>query len=380
MKKQIITLSALLALVGCAGDISNISSHFTKQPSISQQKMDAQNAWDELDGKTITISQPTTRNSTNSIQKAEKIDVSNVAQSILETSDKIPDWFYSPPKSQNYFYGAGEGRDANDAKNSALNYIASEIQTTISSEFSKTSAYSKSDSSSSFYETAKKSMHSSVSKISFSNIEIVKTVKVDNEIYILVRINKQELFRNLKTKFELLNSQIDSKISISKKYSLLDQLITINKLIPKIADALNQATILSTLNPNFNIKSYVKKYNSYIKKKSEIYHNLTFKVLDNNLFAQKLIEVMNANNYKIGNSSNVKIRVIPNIRYSTPYGMSVVRATIQIRVIAKNKTLKSTSLEVKGISNTKSEAIAKAAITFKNKIEEKGINKLLGFE
>jgi hypothetical protein len=289
-------------------------------------------------------------------------------------------WFYSVPKSQEYFYGAGEGRDANEAKDSALNSIASQIQTTISSEFSKTSAYSKSDSSSSFYETAKESMHSSVSKISFSNIQIVKTVKVDNEIYILVRINKQELFRNLKTKFELLNSQIDSKISISKKYSLLDQLITINKLIPKIADALNQATILSTLNPNFNIKSYVKKYNSYIKKKSEIYHNLTFKVLDNNLFAQKLIEVMNANNYKIGNSSNVKIRVIPNIRYSTPYGMIVVRATIQIRVIAKNKTLKSTSLEVKGISNTKSEAIAKAAITFKNKIEEKGINKLLGFE
>jgi hypothetical protein len=375
MKKQIIAFSTLLALVGCSGDITNLYS----QPSVSQQQLHAQNAWDELDGKTISIKQPK-QNSVNSINRAQKVDVSNIAKSMLETSDKIPNWFYSPPKSQNYFYGAGEGRDANEAKDSALNSIASQIQTTISSEFSKTSAYSKSDSSSSFYETAKESMHSSVSKISFSNIQIVKTVKVDNEIYILVRINKQELFRNLKTKFELLNSQIDSKISISKKYSLLDQLITINKLIPKIADALNQATILSTLNPNFNIKSYVKKYNSYIKKKSEIYHNLTFKVLDNNLFAQKLIEVMNANNYKIGNSSNVKIRVIPNIRYSTPYGMSVVRATIQIRVIAKNKTLKSTSLEVKGISNTKSEAIAKAAITFKNKIEEKGINKLLGFE
>jgi CRISPR/Cas system CSM-associated protein Csm5 (group 7 of RAMP superfamily) len=42
------------------------------------------------------------------------------------------------------------------------------------------------------------------SKISFSNIQIVKTVKVDNEIYILLRVNKQELFRNLKTKFEIL--------------------------------------------------------------------------------------------------------------------------------------------------------------------------------
>jgi hypothetical protein len=380
MKKQIITLSALLALVGCAGDISNISSHFTKQPSISQQKMDAQNAWDELDGKTITISQPTTRNSTNSIQKAEKIDVSNVAQSILETSDKIPDWFYSPPKSQNYFYGAGEGRDANDAKNSALNYIASEIQTTISSQFSKTEVYSKSNFSNSFYETARKNIKANVSKISFSNIQIVKTVKVDNEIYILLRVNKKELFRNLKTKFEMLDAKIDSEIKTSQKYSLLDQLITLNKLTPKIADALNEATILSFLNPNFDVKPYVKKYNQYIEKKDEIYHKLSFKVLNNNIFANKLIEVMNENNYKIGNNSNVKIKVIPNIRYSTPYGMSVVRATIQIKVIAKNKILKSTSIEVKGISNTKSQAISKAAIDFKNKVEEKGINKLLGFE
>jgi hypothetical protein len=377
MKKQIITFSTLLVLMGCSGDISNISTHFT-QASIATQKSDAKNAWDELDGKTVSIKQP--KSSVNSIHRAEKIDVSNIAKSMLETSDKIPDWFYSPPQSQEYFYGAGEGRDANEAKNAALNYIASEIQTTISSQFSKTEVYSKSNFSNSFYETARKNIKANVSKISFSNIQIVKTVKVDNEIYILLRVNKKELFRNLKTKFEMLDAKIDSEIKTSQKYSLLDQLITLNKLTPKIADALNEATILSFLNPNFDVKPYVKKYNQYIEKKDEIYHKLSFKVLNNNIFANKLIEVMNENNYKIGNNSNVKIKVIPNIRYSTPYGMSVVRATIQIKVIAKNKILKSTSIEVKGISNTKSQAISKAAIDFKNKVEEKGINKLLGFE
>ena len=371
MKKYIFASLALLMMSGCSTDVKSLNPF--SQPSIQQQKIDAQNAWDELEGKKVSIPK-----SSNSMSIAKKVDISNVVS--FETSDSIPNWFYSPPKSQNYFYGAGEGRNPDEAKNSALNYIASEIQTEISSEFSKTSEYSRSGSSISFYETAKQNINAEVSKISFSNIEILKTIKVNNEIYILLRVSKKELFRNLKTKFEILDSRIDSEIKTSENYSLLEQLITLNKLTPKIASALNQVMILAILNQNFNIQKYVKKYNYYIAKKSDIYHKLSFEITSNNQFAKKLIEVMNENNYKVSNNSNVKIRVIPNLRYSTPYGMSVVRGTINIEVVANGKILTSTSLEVKGISNTKEEALAKAAINFKTQLEEKGLNKLLGFE
>jgi hypothetical protein len=379
MKKYISSASlAVLMMTGCSTDVKSLNPF--AQPSISQQKIDAQNAWDELDGKTVSIPKTAKHTNSNSMNVAKKVDVSNVAKSMLETSDSIPDWFYSVPQSQKYFYGAGEGRNPDEAKNSALNYIASEIQTAISSQFSKTSAYSKSNGSSSFYENARQNIKAQVSQISFTNIQIIKTVKVGFDIYMLVRVDKQELFRNLKTKFEMLDSKIDSEIKTSEKYSLLDQLITLNRLTPKIASVLNQATILSVLNQNFDVKPYVQKYNSYVEKKTEIYHALTFRVTDNNSFAKELIEVMNEEGYKIGNSSNVKIRVIPNIRYSTPYGMSVARVTVNIQVIAKNKILKSASLEVKGIADTKAQAINKAAINFKSQLEEKGINKLLGFE
>jgi len=371
MKKYIAISISALVLTGCGMDVKNLTNF--SQPSITQQKLDAQNAWDELDGKKISIPK-----SSNSINVAKKVDISNAIN--FEKSNSIPDWFYSPPKSQKYFYGAGEGRNVDEAKNSALNYIASEIQTAISSEFSKTLSYSKSGDSSSFYESAKQNINAEVAKISFSNIEILKTVKVDNDIYILLRVSKKELFRNLKTKFEMLDNKIDSEIKTSENYSLLDQLITLNKLTPKIASALNQAMILASLNPNFDATKYAKKYNSYIAKKSSIYHKLSFEVTSNNQFAKKLIEVMNENEYKVSNNSNVQIRVIPNIRYSTPMGMSVARGTINIQVLANGKILKSTSLEVKGISDTKSQALSKAAINFKNQLQEKGLNKLLGFE
>jgi hypothetical protein len=369
---KIIIYIFLLLFIGCS-KVNTISN-----PSIQQQKTDAQNAWNELDKKKIVIQQ--TKDNSNSIIKHQKIDISNITKK-FKISNKIPNWFFLPPKSQNYFYGAGEGRNLNEAKNSALNYIASEIQTTISSQYSKTVYYSKkSDFSNNFYQKAKNNIKAVVSKITFSNIEIIKIVKVNNKIYILLRVNKKELFRNLKTKFEILDAKIDAKIKTNQKYSLLEQLIILNKLTPKIKDALNEISILSTLNSKFNIKPYIKKYNTYIEKKNKIYHNLTFSISDNNLFAQKLIEVMNENNYKININSNIKIRVIPNIRYSTPYGISVIKATIQIKVIAKNEILKSTSIEVKGIANTKSQAIIKAAVNFKEKVLEKGINKVLGFE
>jgi len=376
MKKYIAISVAGLIFGGCGVDVKNLT-HFS-QPSTAQQKIDAQNAWDELDGKTVSI--PKSQKTSNSMNMAKKVDVSNIVKSSLETSDSIPDWFYSAPQSSKYFYGAGEGINPDEAKNSALNSIASEIQTSISSQFSKTMSYSKEENSNDFYETAKQNIKAQVNKINFTNIQIVKTVKVHDDIYMLTRVNKKELFRNLKTKFDLLDNKIDSEIKTTEKYSTLEQLITLNKLTSKITAALNQATILSVLNPNFDVKSYAKKYNSYIGKKTEIYHKLIFKISENNSFAKKIIEVMNKNSYKIGNDSNVKIRVIPNIRYSTPYGMSVVKVTVDIQVIAKNNILKSTSLEVKGVSSTKSQALEKAAINFKSQLEEKGINKLLGFE
>ena len=366
MKKYIAISVVSLVFTGCGVDVKNLIS----QPSFTQQKIDAQNAWDELEGKEILLPK-----SVNSLNSAKKIDISNKIN--FKESNSIPNWFYSVPQSKKYFYGAGEGRNINEAKNSALNYIASEIQTTISSQFSKIASYSRGSVSNSFYESAKEKIDSEVAKINFTNIEIVETIKVGESIYILLRVNKQELFRNLKTEFELLDSEIDTNIKAIKNFSSLEKLITLNKLTPKIKEAINKAIILSVLNPNFNVQTYIKKYNSYLQEKIKLYHSVTFNIESNNIFAQKLVEVMNQNGYKIG-YSDLKIVVKPNIKYSTVYGMIIARGDINIQIMVRNRVIKSTSIQVKGISTTKYQALLKASIDFKDKLEN--INQLLGFE
>ena len=364
--KRISLILASFLIVGCSSN--NIP--FVKQDSIQNQKIAAQNAWDELDGKSVTISKNQTSNQ----------QVDNVAKSMLQTSDTIPNWFYSPPKSDKYFYGAGEGRNVIESKNGALNFIAGEIQTSISSSFSKSESFTNNNGNKDFYKSVKNKLRAEVKQINFTNIEIVKTVKVGNLIYVLVRVDKQKLFNSLKTKFETLDNKIDTEIKTSQKYSLLDQLITINKTIPEIQKAISLATILNTLNSNFDASKYTQKYNSYVSKRVEILHKLTFSVNSNDLFGQKLVEVLNEQGYKISNNSNIQIKVNKQIRNSVTYGMHIARVTVNLQVIANNKVLNSNSIECKGISNTTSQAIAKAANNFKQKVEKLGINKLLGFE
>ena len=367
--KRISLILPLVLLIGC-GSSQNLNP-FNKQPSISTQKTDAQNAWDELDGKVVTT--PTT-------QKSISPNITQAAKSMLETADSIPDWFYSPPKSDKYFYGASEGRNVEEAKAGALNFIAGEINTAVSSEFRKNEGYSNNNGKKDFYKSVKHKIRTEVKKINFTNIEIMKTVKVNNKIYLLVRIDKQKLFNSLKTKFDLLDAQIDNEIKVSQKYSKLDQLITLNKIESKIQKALSLASILNVLNPNFDVKPYAKKYTSYMNKKTEILHEVTFSVSPNDLFGQKLIEILNDKDYKISPNSDIKIKLQKQVRHSTPMGMAVARVTVNIKVISKGKTLKSTSIEAKGIADNKSQALAKASMNFKQKINKIGINKLLGFE
>jgi len=372
MKKKLIFLLPFL-FFGCSNNFVML-----KQPSIATQKTDAQNAWDELDGKKVRFNNQTNTNSTNSTQSTQNL--SKVAVSMLQTSDTIPDWFYAPPKSDKYFYGAGEGNNVEESKISALNFIAGEINTAVSSSFVKSEGYSQNNLNTDFYKNVKTKTKSEVRKINFTNIEIMQTVKVNNKIYLLVRVDKHKLFTNLKMKFDLLHTKIVNQIKASKKYSLLEQLITLNKTEKDIKKALSLANILFTLNPSFDIKKYTNQYNSYLTQKIDILHKISFSVSGDKLFSQKLMEILNQEGYKISNNSDIKIKLKKQVRISKPYGMNVARVTVNIQVTAKNSILHSASIECKGISNTSSQAITKASIDFLQKLQKLSINKLLGFE
>ena len=196
------------------------------------------------------------------------------------------------------------------------------------------------------------------------------------DFYTLVRINKQKLFNHLKTKFELLDKSIDSEIDISKNYSLLEQLKTLNKVTPKIEKALSLASILNTLNPNFNVQKYTNKYIKYLNQKDKILHQISFDVETKDIFANKLITLLNEKGYKVSNS-DIKIKLNEHIDITKPYGLTVAKVLVNIKVIANNKILNSISIQSRGVANNKNQALISASNDFKNKLEKLGVEKLI---
>lgn len=306
------------------------------------------------------------------------IGCGSAPKNVEQTS--IPNWYIQAPQSTTYLYGAGEGYSIDEAKNSALNQIASSLSVTISSNFKKSEGYSSGSAGNSFFKNVKNDVNAEVKKIDFSNVEIVNNKLIEGKYYILVKINKQKLFNTTKEKFQILDNQINEQLNLSTTNEY-ETLRNINKTIPNINQALAKANVLYALNGSFDLKGYSDKYSSYLTKKEELLNKITVSVSNpNNQFSQKLIELLNEKNYKIKSDSVVNIEVSTKPRFSETYGMQVSRVTVNLKVTANNKTIYSENIEVKGISNTREQALAKASINFKKKVLEIGVEKILGIE
>jgi len=287
----------------------------------------------------------------------------------------VPEWFFSVPKSKTFFYGVGEGYSLREAKNRALTFIASEINTKISSQLLQETTLSDNQ----LYREIKEKIKSSVDSIDFNNVIIEKSVQKGDKVFVLVKVNKENLFKHLKLKFEMLDKTIDNEIKIAQNFSILKQVLILKRVTPKIQEALSQIMILNNLNLAFPIQKYQNKYISYLNRKRELIDNLSFNIKVDDEFSKFLLSILNRNGYKVNKNSDINIIVEKNIQIQKIMGLYVAKALVTIRVISNNNTLKTTIIKVKGVANSKEEAERKAAITFKNRIEEIGIDKILGF-
>jgi len=227
------------------------------------------------------------------------------------------------------------------------------------------------------YKNIQNQISSEVKKIDFINIDIIEIVKVNNKFYTLLKVNKERLFNHIKNKFEFLDKEIDHNIKNSNKYSLLDQLSILNKETKRIKKALSIASVLNILDPKFDIRQYVDKYTNYLDKKSDLLHKITFEVRTDDIFANRLIEVLNQKNYKVKNHSDIKLEIKKNIHISESYGFIIAKVLINIKVLYKNKILNSISMKIKGIGNSREDALINASNSFKDKLKDINIDKLI---
>lgn len=297
------------------------------------------------------------------------------AKEYKETQYKVPKWYTQTHSNPFYLSATGEGNSLEDAKNNALNQIASSMSVEISSSFKKNEGYS-TGLSESFYKKVDRSVNAKVDKVYFSNVELKKQEKIRTRYYCLVQIDKKKFYDSLHIKFMNLNESVMKKISLLDSYDSYTRIKKYHIISDEVTTLIGYANMLHTLNAVFDANGYLQTYNTFFTKKESFFNRFSFHILPENILYEKMIEAVNREGYKTSNASDISIRINDSLRYSHTFGMSVVKAEINVKLMNGSKTLISKNFSVKGFGSNKENARVKAADEFKKKLTTIGIDTL----
>ncbi len=303
--------------------------------------------------------------------------------SLKQQNTDIPKWYTNAPQNNNIFiYGVNSGFNLEDAKANALNDMASRLIVTVSSTLNKNiQTSSVNTKQTSYTKDISQDINLEVEKIKFTNAIVEKNKIINNQFFIIMKVNRQKLFdENIKA-FTLLDNKIDKIYLSLKDKPILEQIYQLQNAYPKLIKAKKLAYVLYAINNEFKYITYVTKYDNMIDDISKLKNLIIVDVQEdeNNLFQEDLIGLLNQNFYKVSTKNvNMHIKIKNTVRHSKYKGWFIAKITSAISVISDNKNIANKTLNIIGRSGSnKKNALDNARNNFKNKINKIGLNSIL---
>jgi hypothetical protein len=297
---------------------------------------------------------------------------------------EIPSWYINAPANNMVFiYGEGEARTLNEAKDNALNSMASKLVVSVGSSIQSVTKTSRDDSGSSYSKDVTKDLKIDVQKIKFTNAVVDKSENIKDNFYILMKVDRDELFTNRKTEFDLNDKRVTEQFNSLNNYAKLEQIHILQDIYPMVIDGKKQAVILNAINNDFDYGVFIKKYDSYIDAIANLKNDSSITVTTNSsekYFADGLIDMLNQQKYKISNSTNGDITISINnkIKYSMAKGWNIAKVATTLSVMSNNKIVSNKTISTVGRSSTSKEsALEDASKSFLKKIEEETLDKVI---
>ncbi|WP_419770823.1 MAG: LPP20 family lipoprotein [Candidatus Marinarcus sp.] len=297
---------------------------------------------------------------------------------------QVPQWYLNAPANTSaYLYGTGEGTSLQSAKSAALNDMSGRLSVQVSSSLNQTTTTSRNNSGENGYnKEVTQNINIAVQNINFTNAVIEKTITLGNSFFVLMKVNRQELFNQTKQEFDMTNRRINDLLEVSNVQPILEQIYTLQNLQPVLLEAKNQASVLKALNNGFDESSYFHHYsrieNSLVTSKAAVKIKIATN-LQSSYFADEFIDELNKNEYKIVSSNeNVKITLNNKVNYSTAMGWKIAKVATTISVISNGKIISNNIINSVGRS-TSSEinAVMSASKDFKLQLLKKGLDSIL---
>ncbi len=297
-----------------------------------------------------------------------------------DESNSIPNWYLnSPANTSTTIYGVGEGSNLEDAKSAALNSMSSRLVVAVGSSLQKLTT---SSTNGGYSKSVTQDIKVDVEKIQFTNAKVDKNAVVGGNFYVLMSVNRIELFNEKKNSFFIEDKGIDTRFSEGEDLAHLEKIYHIKAMSPKIVDNRKKSFVLYAINNSFDYGTYFSKYDGYLATIDRLKSELQISVSsneENKFFADEIIEKLNTNGYKVvKNSSNVEINVHNKIRFSEYKGWKIVKVSTTVGVNSMGKTVSNKTVNTTGrSSSTNNSALQNAASFFKKKLDKEGIDSFL---
>jgi hypothetical protein len=307
------------------------------------------------------------------------------------TSD-LPKWYLNPPSSNPmYYYGVGEGASVDAAKANALAQVGGAISTSVSSKMQINTNVSNDVVNENIVSQTK----SSIEKIKFTGVDVVKNSARGAKIYSQVRVDRSVLFASQKSQMDKSYNKMKSLFQSAKNGNILN-LIKSTPELKKYANRVStKLPILKAINPDFDKTKYENEILDILntardaKRKAMVY--VTHQgskgyadVLKNYISSYGMTLVSSPNS--VSNKDNLlKLHVSKtakqeNVITTDPRLRGASFAKVVVTLDTKdhtNKTLANNRIEVMNISKDGySQAVTKTA-KFEREIKRRGVLKIL---
>jgi len=173
----------------------------------------------------------------------------------------VPSWYLANQTNTPIFlYGVGEGSSLVDAKLMALNSISSSIIVTLSGEVTKKTKVSNDN----YSKELTSDLKMELSKITFADSIIEKKEVSANKYYVLIKVNKLELIKTINKELQILDNSLQQQYLSVTVLPKLEAIYSLKQIVAKSKNTTNQVNILSSLDSNFESKSYLDRYESVL--------------------------------------------------------------------------------------------------------------------
>lgn len=296
-------------------------------------------------------------------------------------NNEIPKWYLNTLNNTPiYIYGEGSSNSLKEAKINALSTMASKLIVSVSSKI-EMSTISNTGDSSSYNKHTNKNIKLEVQKIKFTNAQVAKSTHIGDRFYILMKVNREELFNNNKKEFDINDERIIKKYNNLSQYSKIEQIDILQQMYPDIVKNKSKAIVLNAINNDFDQAPFIQKYDSFIDKIDELKNNFIITVKTNNkhkYFADLLIEELNSKQYKVSSHGDIVIKINNKIKYSMARGWNIAKVSTSLSVVSNDKIVSNKNINSVGRSSTSKEsALQSASNAFINKIKKETLDKLI---